>query len=102
MGMELLNIISLFLVPRRSTGIVLSLVCSTNLIWQETETIIMVGMSKMQKQLYKKLLLRDLDAFTGNNSGKNTAATATKAKVSGYQFGPNSPMVANGASSGPG
>jgi SWI/SNF-related matrix-associated actin-dependent regulator of chromatin subfamily A member 5 len=34
----------------------------------------MVGMSKMQKQLYKKLLLRDLDTFTGNNSGKNKTA----------------------------
>ena len=40
----------------------------------KTETIIMVGMSKMQKQLYKKLLLRDLDAFTGTNSGKNRTA----------------------------
>lgn len=40
----------------------------------KTETIVMVGMSKMQKQLYKKLLLRDLDAFTGNNAGKNRTA----------------------------
>eukprot|EP00934_Nitzschia_sp_Nitz4_P002372 Nitzschia sp. Nitz4//scaffold15_size197535//114083//119000//NITZ4_001588-RA/size197535-processed-gene-0.80-mRNA-1//-1//CDS//3329537745//2367//frame0 len=40
----------------------------------KTETIIMVGMSRMQKQLYKKLLLRDLDTFTGNNSGKNRTA----------------------------
>ncbi|KAL3915861.1 MAG: hypothetical protein SGILL_005448 [Bacillariaceae sp.] len=39
----------------------------------KTETIVMVGMSKMQKQLYKKLLLRDLDAFTGNNSKNRTA-----------------------------
>ena len=40
----------------------------------KTETIIMVGMSRMQKQLYKKLLLRDLDTFTGNNAGKNRTA----------------------------
>jgi SWI/SNF-related matrix-associated actin-dependent regulator of chromatin subfamily A member 5 len=40
----------------------------------KTETIIMVGMSKLQKQLYKKLLLRDLDSITGNNSGKNRTA----------------------------
>lgn len=40
----------------------------------KTETIVMVGMSKMQKQLYKKLLLRDLDSITGNNSGKNRTA----------------------------
>jgi SWI/SNF-related matrix-associated actin-dependent regulator of chromatin subfamily A member 5 len=31
----------------------------------------MVGMSKMQKQLYKKLLLRDLDSVTGNATSKN-------------------------------
>lgn len=40
----------------------------------KTETIIMVGMSKMQKQLYKKLLLRDLDSITGKVSGKNRTA----------------------------
>lgn len=40
----------------------------------KTETIIMVGMSRLQKQLYKKLLLRDLDTFTGNNAGKNRTA----------------------------
>lgn len=40
----------------------------------KTETIIMVGMSRMQKQLYKKLLLRDLDTFTGNQSGSNRTA----------------------------
>lgn len=40
----------------------------------KTETIIMVGMSKMQKQLYKKLLLRDLDSIAGSNSGKNRTA----------------------------
>mmetsp|Transcript_32033 Transcript_32033/g.77833 ORF Transcript_32033/g.77833 Transcript_32033/m.77833 type:complete len:1506 (-) Transcript_32033:63-4580(-) len=39
----------------------------------KTETIIMVGMSRMQKQLYKKLLLRDLDSITGG-SGKNRTA----------------------------
>jgi SWI/SNF-related matrix-associated actin-dependent regulator of chromatin subfamily A member 5 len=39
----------------------------------KTETIVMVGMSKMQKQLYKKLLLRDLDTFTGNQSKNRTA-----------------------------
>lgn len=36
----------------------------------KTETIIMVGMSKMQKQVYKKLLLRDLDSIAGDNAGK--------------------------------
>uniref|UniRef100_A0A7S3DQ23 Uncharacterized protein n=1 Tax=Entomoneis paludosa TaxID=265537 RepID=A0A7S3DQ23_9STRA len=40
----------------------------------KTETILMVGMSKMQKQLYKKLLLRDLDSITGNVTGKNRTA----------------------------
>ena len=40
----------------------------------KTETILMVGMSKMQKQLYKKLLLRDLDSITGNITGKNRTA----------------------------
>ena len=40
----------------------------------KTETIIMVGMSKMQKQLYKKLLLRDLDSITGPSNGKNRTA----------------------------
>ena len=39
----------------------------------KTETIVMVGMSKMQKQLYKKLLLRDLDAFTGSQAKNRTA-----------------------------
>lgn len=39
----------------------------------KTETIVMVGMSKMQKQLYKKLLLRDLDTFTGNQAKNRTA-----------------------------
>jgi SWI/SNF-related matrix-associated actin-dependent regulator of chromatin subfamily A member 5 len=40
----------------------------------KTETIIMVGMSKVQKILYKKLLLRDLDNIAGVNSGKNRTA----------------------------
>jgi len=41
----------------------------------KTETLIMVGMSKMQKQLYKKLLLRDLDSITGGPaSGSNRTA----------------------------
>lgn len=40
----------------------------------KTETILMVGMSKMQKQLYKKLLLRDLDSITGNITNKNRTA----------------------------
>lgn len=40
----------------------------------KTETILMVGMSKLQKQLYKKLLLRDLDSITGKASGKNKTA----------------------------
>jgi SWI/SNF-related matrix-associated actin-dependent regulator of chromatin subfamily A member 5 len=35
----------------------------------KTETLLMVGMSSMQKQLYKKLLLRDIDALGSN--GKN-------------------------------
>jgi SWI/SNF-related matrix-associated actin-dependent regulator of chromatin subfamily A member 5 len=37
----------------------------------KTETILYVGMSKMQKQLYKQLLMRDLDSITGNASSKN-------------------------------
>ncbi|CAB9513014.1 ISWI chromatin-remodeling complex ATPase ISW2 [Seminavis robusta] len=40
----------------------------------KTETIIMVGMSRMQKQLYKKLLLRDIDSIVGQGSGKNRTA----------------------------
>lgn len=40
----------------------------------KTETILMVGMSKMQKKLYKQLLLRDLDSITGKASGKNRTA----------------------------
>lgn len=40
----------------------------------KTETILMVGMSSMQKKLYKKLLLRDLDSITGKVSGKNRMA----------------------------
>lgn len=38
----------------------------------KTETLIMVGMSKMQKKLYKKLLLRDLDAITSSSSKNKT------------------------------
>lgn len=34
----------------------------------------MVGMSKMQKQLYKKLLLRDIESIVGQGSGKNQTA----------------------------
>jgi SWI/SNF-related matrix-associated actin-dependent regulator of chromatin subfamily A member 5 len=40
----------------------------------KTETLIMVGMSKMQKQLYKKLLLRDLDSIVGKSGGSNQTA----------------------------
>ena len=40
----------------------------------KTETLVMVGMSKMQKQLYKRLLLRDIDSITGNTTGKNKTA----------------------------
>lgn len=39
----------------------------------KTETIIMVGMSKMQKHLYKNLLLRDLDSITSNSNKNRTA-----------------------------
>ena len=40
----------------------------------KTETLLMVGMSKMQKQLYKKLLLRDIDSLTGKPSEKGKTA----------------------------
>jgi SWI/SNF-related matrix-associated actin-dependent regulator of chromatin subfamily A member 5 len=40
----------------------------------KSETILMVGMSTMQKKLYKQLLLRDLDGITGNVTGKNRGA----------------------------
>lgn len=40
----------------------------------KTETLIMVGMSKIQKQLYKKLLLRDIEAITGKNTGSGKTA----------------------------
>lgn len=40
----------------------------------KTETILMVGMSKMQKKLYKDLLMRDLDQITGKVTGKNHTA----------------------------
>jgi SWI/SNF-related matrix-associated actin-dependent regulator of chromatin subfamily A member 5 len=39
----------------------------------KTETLVMVGMSKMQKQLYKKLLLRDIDSITSGNNQNRTA-----------------------------
>lgn len=38
----------------------------------KTETLVMVGMSKMQKQLYKKLLLRDIESITSANSKNRT------------------------------
>lgn len=38
----------------------------------KTETLVMVGMSKMQKQLYKKLLLRDIESITSANSKNKT------------------------------
>jgi SWI/SNF-related matrix-associated actin-dependent regulator of chromatin subfamily A member 5 len=40
----------------------------------KSEMILMVGMSKIQKKLYKQLLLRDLDSITGKVSGKNRTA----------------------------
>lgn len=39
----------------------------------KTETLVMVGMSKMQKQLYKKLLLRDIESITGGGNQNRTA-----------------------------
>jgi SWI/SNF-related matrix-associated actin-dependent regulator of chromatin subfamily A member 5 len=39
----------------------------------KTETLIMVGMSSMQKKLYKSLLLRDIDSITSNNNKNRTA-----------------------------
>uniref|UniRef100_A0A7S3VCZ0 Chromatin-remodeling complex ATPase chain n=1 Tax=Chaetoceros debilis TaxID=122233 RepID=A0A7S3VCZ0_9STRA len=39
----------------------------------KTETLVMVGMSKMQKQLYKKLLLRDIESLTSNKNQNRTA-----------------------------
>jgi len=39
----------------------------------KTETLVMVGMSTMQKKLYKKLLLRDIDSITSSNSKNRTA-----------------------------
>jgi SWI/SNF-related matrix-associated actin-dependent regulator of chromatin subfamily A member 5 len=38
----------------------------------KTETLVMVGMSKMQKQLYKKLLLRDIESITSTNTKNKT------------------------------
>jgi len=40
----------------------------------KTETLLMVGMSKMQKQLYKKLLLRDIESVTGKATSKGKTA----------------------------
>jgi len=40
----------------------------------KTETLLMVGMSKMQKQLYKRLLLRDIEAITGKNTNSGKTA----------------------------
>ena len=41
----------------------------------KTETLIMVGMSKIQKRLYKNLLLRDIDSITASKtSSKNKTA----------------------------
>lgn len=40
----------------------------------KTETLVMVGMSKMQKQLYKRLLLRDIKAITGKNTNSGKTA----------------------------
>lgn len=34
----------------------------------------MVGMSRMQKQLYKKLLLRDIESIVGEGGSKNRTA----------------------------
>ncbi len=39
----------------------------------KTETLIMVGMSSMQKKLYKSLLLRDIDSITSNSNKNRTA-----------------------------
>jgi len=39
----------------------------------KTETLVMVGMSSMQKRLYKKLLLRDIDSITSTNNSNRTA-----------------------------
>ena len=40
----------------------------------KTETLVMVGMSTMQKQLYKRLLLRDIEAITGKNTNSGKTA----------------------------
>jgi SWI/SNF-related matrix-associated actin-dependent regulator of chromatin subfamily A member 5 len=39
----------------------------------KTETLIMVGMSTVQKKLYKSLLLRDIDSITSNTNKAKTA-----------------------------
>ena len=40
----------------------------------KTETLVMVGMSSMQKKLYKKLLLRDIESITSENNKNNRTA----------------------------
>jgi len=40
----------------------------------KTETLLMVGMSKMQKKLYKDLLLRDIESLTGKATAKGKTA----------------------------
>lgn len=39
----------------------------------KTETLLMVGMSAMQKELYKKLLLRDIDSLSSKGETGRTA-----------------------------
>ena len=39
----------------------------------KTETLLMVGMSKIQKELYKKLLLRDIDSLASKGETGKTA-----------------------------
>lgn len=40
----------------------------------KTETLLMVGMSKVQKKLYKDLLLRDIESLTGKATSKGKTA----------------------------
>ena len=42
----------------------------------KTETVLMVGMSSMQKELYKKLLLRDIDSIVGGSKTSEAGKTA--------------------------
>ena len=39
----------------------------------KSETLLMVGMSSLQKKLYKSLLLRDVDALDAGNKKNNTS-----------------------------